>query len=183
MIARGVLGSVTDRVITHSTVPVLAVRPEGVSETTPVNPEIVMVALDGSELSEAVVPLASTIAAKMNAELQFVRVSPMAYHSAMGDAGIYYTSPVSYSRAADFAGEYLEPFVERAKLAGIDASMRTPTGSPANTLIAVADENKNTMIVIGTRGQSGFKRLIVGSVTDKVIRSSSHPVLVIPAAE
>jgi nucleotide-binding universal stress UspA family protein len=180
LLARGVLGSVTDRVVTHSTIPVLTMHPEGVSETVPVKPDVVMVPLDGSAISEAVVPLASTVAAKMGAELLFVRVSNMAYHSAMGDAGIYYTSPVSYSRASDLAVQYLEPFVEHAKLAGVSASMRTPTGSPAGTLVTIADQNKNTMIVIGTRGQSGLKRLVVGSVTDKVIRASGHPVLVVP---
>ena len=180
MLARGVLGSVTDRVITNSSIPVLTVRPESVSETIPVKPAVVLVPLDGSEISEAVVPLASTIAAKMGSSLLFVRVSNMAYHSAMGDAGIYYTSPVSYSRAADLAGEYLEPFVDQAKTAGIPAAMRTPTGGPAKTLIAIADENPGTLIVIGTRGQSGFKRLVVGSVADKVVRTSGHPVLVVP---
>ena len=78
------------------------------------------------------------------------------------------------------AAEYLEPFVEQAKTAGVAATMRTPTGSPAATLIAIAEENDNTMIVIGTRGQSGFKRLVVGSVADKVLRTSGHPVLVVP---
>jgi nucleotide-binding universal stress UspA family protein len=68
-------------------------------------------------------------------------------------------------------------------LAGVSASMRTPTGSPAGTLVTIADENKNTMIVIGTRGQSGLKRLVVGSVTDKVIRASGHPVLVVPPSD
>lgn len=180
MLARGVLGSVTDRVVTHSTVPVLTMRPEGVSETMPVKPDVVLVPLDGSENSESVVPLASDIAKQMGSKLVFVRVSNLAYHSAMGDAGIYYASPVSYARASDIAGEYLEPFVEQAKQSGIDAAMRTPTGSPANTLISIADESESSMIVIGTRGQSGFKRFIVGSVTDKVIRTSGHPVLVVP---
>ncbi|NQW21587.1 MAG: universal stress protein [Chloroflexi bacterium] len=180
MFARGVLGSVTDRVVTHSSIPVLTMRPEGISETTPMKPEIVLVPLDGSEISEAVVPLASTIAAKMGSELLFVRVSNMTYHTAMGDAGIYYTSPVSYSRMSDLAAEYLVPFVDQAKTAGISASMRTPTGGPVNSINAIADENANTMIVIGTRGQSGFKRLVVGSVTDKVVRTSGHPVLVVP---
>jgi nucleotide-binding universal stress UspA family protein len=182
LIARGVLGSVTDRVVTHSTIPVLTMRPEGVSETVPMKPDVVIVPLDGSEISEAVVPLASVIAARMGSELLFVRVSNMAYHTAMGDAGIYYASPVSYTRASALAGEYLEPFVERAKLAGIRAEMRAPTGGPAKTITAIADEFENALIVIGTRGQSGFKRLIVGSVTDKVIRTSGHPVLVVPPA-
>ncbi|MBN4064944.1 universal stress protein, partial [Dehalococcoides mccartyi] len=153
---------------------------EGVSETVPMKPDVVLVPLDGSEISESVVPLASVIAAKMGAELLFVRVSNMAYSSAMGDAGIYYASPVTFDQASSEAAEYLEPFVEAAKLADISASMQTPTGSPANALMAIADENENTLIVIGTRGQSGLKRLVLGSVTDKVIRTSGHPVLVVP---
>ncbi len=182
LLVRGILGSVTDRVITHSPVPVLAVRPDKDSEMASTKPAVVLVPLDGSEISESVIPLASHIAKGMDSELLFVRVNNLAYQTAMGDAGIYYASPVSFSNASDLAGEYLLPFVEQAKKAGIQASMRTPTGSTAGTLISIADENASTMIVIGTRGQSGFKRLVVGSVTDKVVRSSGHPVLVVPPA-
>jgi nucleotide-binding universal stress UspA family protein len=180
LLARGVLGSVTDRVIHRSLVPILAILPESVSETSPHKPEIILVPLDGSEISESVVPIATSIAQKSGSQLVFVRATSQPYQSALGDAGIYYSSPTSMTELNVHAGEYLEPFVKSAKNAGIAASMRTPTGSPAHCLISLAEENDNTMIVIGTRGQGGLKRLIVGSVTDKVIRASGHPVLVVP---
>ncbi len=180
VLARGILGSVTDRVIHRSPVPILTIHPESVSETIPHKPEVVLVPLDGSEISESVVPLAMSIAKKSGSQLLFAKATSHPYQSAMGDAGIYYPSPMLQSEGNIQAGEYLEPFVERAKKSGISASMQTPTGSPAQCLISLAEENDNTMIVIATRGQSGLKRLIVGSVTDKVIRASGHPVLVVP---
>lgn len=180
LLARGILGSVTDRIIHQSSVPILTIRPEIVSETTPQKPEIILVPLDGSEVSESVVPLAMSIAQKSGSELLFVRVTNNPYQNAMGDAGIYYPSPLSSVKASIVAGEYLEPFVDKAKKLGISASMKTPTGSPAFCLISLADENDSTLTVIGTRGQEGIRRLIVGSVTDKVIRSSGNPVLIVP---
>ena len=180
LLARGILGSVTDRIIHQSSVPILTIRPETVSETTPQKPEIVLVPLDGSEVSESVIPLATDIAQKSNAELRFVRVANNASQNAMGDAGIYYPSPQSSAKASTIAGEYLEPFVNKAKKQGVSASMRTPTGSPASCLISLTDENDSTLTVMGTRGQEGIRRLIVGSVTDKVIRSSGNPVLIVP---
>jgi nucleotide-binding universal stress UspA family protein len=180
LLARGILGSVTDRVIHQSSVPILTIRPENVSETTPHKPEIVLVPLDGPVVSESAVSLATSIAKKANAHLLFVRASNNPYQSAMGDAGIYYPSPMSYLKASNHAGEYLEPFVDRAKKLGVSASMKTPTGSAEICLISIANENDNTLTVIGTRGQGGIKRFIVGSVTDKVIRSSGNPVLVVP---
>lgn len=182
-IARGVLGSVTDRVVHATTRPVLVIRPETVSETMPTKPQSVIVPLDGSEESESVLPIAKAIAKETGAELVAVRVTNLPYMSAMGDAGIYYASPVSYARATDFAAEYLEPLVEQAKNEGVKAVMRTPTGGPANTIVRLAEEIPNAMVVIGTRGQSGFRRWVVGSVADKVIRTSGRPVLVVPPPE
>jgi len=180
LFARGVLGSVTDRVIRQSTVPVLTMRPENISETVPHKPDVILVPLDGSEVSESVIPIAMNIARKSGSQLVFARVTSKPYQSAMNEAGIYYSSPLTYSQASTYADEYLEPFVEKAKSADIPTSMRTPMGNPSLCLIEMAGENENTLIVIGTRGQSGLKRLIVGSVTDKVIRTSGHPVLVVP---
>jgi len=179
-LARGILGSVTDRVIHTSSRPIVAIRPESITETEVMTPNTIVVPLDGSEISESVVPMVSQMAKELNAELVFTRATSLPVHSAMADSGIYYSSPISYYRAMDMAKEYLEPFVAKAKKAGLAATMRAPSGSAANCLISIAEENDRTMIVMATRGESGLKRFIVGSVTDKVIRGSGQPVLVVP---
>lgn len=179
-LARGILGSVTDRVIHLSSRPVLTIRPESVSESKPMKPAVILVPLDGSEASESTVSMAMEVAKILDSELVFVRVTNLLVHSAMAHAGIYESSPVSYARASDLAEEYLQNFVDEAKKRSLVASMRAPTGNTVNTLISIADENENTLTVMATRGRSGLARLVVGSVTDKVVRTSGHPVLVVP---
>ncbi|MFP4654266.1 MAG: universal stress protein [Methanohalobium sp.] len=54
-------------------------------------------------------------------------------------------------------------------------------GDPGDEIIKFADKNEIDLIVIGTRGLSGIKRFMVGSVADKVVRHSEKEVLVIPS--
>jgi nucleotide-binding universal stress UspA family protein len=53
-------------------------------------------------------------------------------------------------------------------------------GSAAREIVAAAGEQAASLIVIGTHGRSGFERLAVGSVTEKVLRTASCPVLSVP---
>jgi nucleotide-binding universal stress UspA family protein len=52
-------------------------------------------------------------------------------------------------------------------------------GLPAEEVLRAARKEKVDLIVMGTRGHSPLRRLMVGSVTDKVIRSCTCPVLVV----
>jgi nucleotide-binding universal stress UspA family protein len=179
-LARGILGSVTDRVIHSAKIPVLAIRPVEISDTKSADIKVIVVPLDGSEISESVIPFATEIAIKTDSELIFARVTSAVLQSPAGEIGMGYALPSESITGENIAAEYLLPFVNDAKSRGISASMRTPIGRAASSITSLADENENTIIVIGTRGQGGIKRWVIGSVTDKVIRSSGHPVLVIP---
>ena len=52
-------------------------------------------------------------------------------------------------------------------------------GHAADEIVRLADEEKVDLIVISTRGQTGLKRLVFGSVAEKVVRIASQPVLTI----
>ena len=54
-------------------------------------------------------------------------------------------------------------------------------GEPADRIVKIADEEKVDLIVIATHGQTGWRRLVVGSVTEKVVRLTPQPVLTIRA--
>jgi nucleotide-binding universal stress UspA family protein len=54
-------------------------------------------------------------------------------------------------------------------------------GEPANEIVSVANKEHIDLIVIASHGLTGWRHLIIGSVTDKVIRITSHPVLTIRA--
>jgi nucleotide-binding universal stress UspA family protein len=56
-------------------------------------------------------------------------------------------------------------------------------GHPAETLLREADSRRAAMIVVGTRGLGRAKRLVFGSTTLRVFRSSDHPVLAVPPAD
>jgi nucleotide-binding universal stress UspA family protein len=56
-------------------------------------------------------------------------------------------------------------------------------GEAADQIVRIADEEKVDLIVIATHGQTGWRRLVFGSVTEKVVRLASQPVLTIQARQ
>lgn len=63
-----------------------------------------------------------------------------------------------------------------------DAVPIAGVGDPANTIISEVVRNKADLIVMGTHGRRGFKRLLLGSVTERVLREAPCPVLTVPPA-
>ncbi|MFH0846929.1 MAG: universal stress protein [Chloroflexota bacterium] len=56
------------------------------------------------------------------------------------------------------------------------------TGSYADEIIRIANERKSDLIVIGTRGRTGFPHLLLGSVAERVVQLAPCPVLTIGKA-
>jgi len=72
----------------------------------------------------------------------------------------------------------VEAFVRAAGLAAADVIV--DQGPPAKRVIAAAESLPADLIVIGTHGTSGFEHLVLGSVTEKVLRKAQCPVLTVP---
>lgn len=72
--------------------------------------------------------------------------------------------------------DQLQPAVD----AGIEAPLVTRQGEPSAEILACARSMNADLIVLSTHGRSGFDRLALGSVTEKVLRKASCPVLVVP---
>jgi nucleotide-binding universal stress UspA family protein len=74
---------------------------------------------------------------------------------------------------------------ERARSAGLDAQSRTraQTTTVAEAIIAEAAEIEASAIVIGTRGLTGLKSVLLGSVSHAVLQHADLPVIVAPSAE
>ncbi len=62
---------------------------------------------------------------------------------------------------------------------GVEISTATETGTPAETIVGYADEQGVDLVVIGSRGNTGAKRLLLGSVAERVVRRSPTPVTVV----
>ncbi|WP_342824528.1 universal stress protein [Candidatus Lucifugimonas marina] len=185
-LARGVLGSVTDRVLHSTSTPLFTLYPGEIHDfdDTSGGPAKVIVPLDGSALSESAIQPAIEIAKASNAEIVFMEVLRLPFFG-VGVAGIEYGG-------GDYAGDfgidqqkkeitdYLSEFVANAKASGLAASASVRSGSPSQQIVEEASETENSIVVMGSHGSGGLKRWVVGSVADKVIRSAGRPVLVIP---
>lgn len=82
------------------------------------------------------------------------------------------------------AAALAEEGAARARQAGLDAQPQTAArnGSVADAILDVADEVDAEAIVLGTRGLTGMKSLLLGSVSHAVLQHADRPVVVVPSA-
>jgi nucleotide-binding universal stress UspA family protein len=180
---RWVLGSVADKVVRTSPVPVLLNRPR--EEATPAwnTVRTILVPLDGSALSVGAIPYATFLAERFSAKVLVIRTVGMEWISGPGpEVGQYASAEVLGLVEGDIRG-YLEARVSDLKAAGIEAGSHfAPFSDPATEIATLAEQTPDSLVVMTTHGRSGWRRALLGSVTDKVIRRAPVPVLVIPAA-
>jgi nucleotide-binding universal stress UspA family protein len=139
--------------------------------------------LDGSELAEDVLPYVVRLAQALTLEVVLLRVvaNELPYlepSGAMIDFGANF-------QAIDDAliGEAERYLDEKAKVlekAGLKVRAQVLRGAPVPAIIDYTQQNQISMIAMTTHGRTGLIRLILGSVTDSLIRASGRPVLVVP---
>jgi len=76
--------------------------------------------------------------------------------------------------------EIVEEAAGRARQAGVDAVDEVVQGGPSRTICDYVDSRGIDLVVMGTRGSRDIERIILGSVTERVVRNSAAPVLVVP---
>jgi nucleotide-binding universal stress UspA family protein len=179
-IQRWVLGSVADKVLHASSNPLLLVRArdEGrtVNESTL---KTIVVPLDGSALAELAIPHVVVVAKKMKLEVILLRVCSLAREAYMGEG-----YPPDFDRITVTVKkeikDYLEGKVSQLRAEGIEnISYLLPEGDAAAQITDIAMDIPDNLVAMCTHGRSGIGRWMLGSVTDRVVRHSGHPVLVI----
>ena len=182
--SRWLLGSVTEKVLRATANPLLLVRAgEGGKAEGQAKFESIVMPLDGSPLGETVLPEAMDLAQKLNLELILLHayLPPVAAYYEAAD----YYNPAYKDLASQLKAEarnYLEGKVQELKEKGVEKiSSVWLEGSPAEEIIALARREPNSLVAMCTHGRSGVKRWVLGSVTEKVVRHSGDPVLVVRA--
>lgn len=74
----------------------------------------------------------------------------------------------------------LEPALKRLAETGLSATAIVRHGNVADVLSVVAKENDADQIIVGRVGESGLKSMLFGSVTSKLVQTSTMPVTVVP---
>ncbi|VVB92477.1 Universal stress protein [uncultured archaeon] len=138
----------------------------------------ILIATDGSEQNKKAVTHAVELAKHFDAELHAVYV--MDIKSDFGPKS-YISPDVSGLMAfLRHEGETAIQYVEDiAKNEGLDIKKWIVQGHPAEEIMKLAEEQSVDLIVMGTLGRSGIEKFLLGSVADKVIRSSKIPVLIV----
>jgi nucleotide-binding universal stress UspA family protein len=182
-INRLLLGSVAEKVLRGSTNPLLLIRAsEEAKSEREAALKSVIVPLDGSELAENVLPSVVELAKALKLEVLLLRAYPRFNYTGVED---YNAANYEVIRAA-FRAEaqsYLENKVRELKCKGIEkVSFATPEGSGADEIVALGRRTLDNLIAMCTHGRSGVKRWVLGSVTEKVVRLSGDPVLIVRGA-
>ncbi|SFR41659.1 universal stress protein [Halogeometricum limi] len=136
--------------------------------------ERILVPTDGSQATDRAVEHAVDLAKQYGASIHALYVV---------DSGAY----ASLEAGADIVLEALEDegkqavdhIVEAAEREGVDVTASVQTGTAYQTILDYADEEDCDVVVMGTHGRSGLNRYLLGSVTEKVVRSSDVPVLTV----
>ena len=141
----------------------------------------ILVPLDGSELSEAVLNHVITIATSCQVpEVALIRVREPLDNSVRIalDAEIAEELDQAYN---DEAASYLKRIAKKLEKKGVGVKVEVLEGNPAEEIIKYSKSNEVDLIVMSTHGRSGFSRLVFGSVADKVLRQTEVPILLRPA--
>lgn len=172
-LSRLLLGSVAEAVVRSARVPVLLIR--GQSAWKPWATGKILVPLDGSELSEGILPVVERIAGPRNLAIVLFRViDPLA----SGTAGEAPTRPdelIALQRAD--AERYLAKVAEGLGGRGLRVEWAVGVGRVAETIAVFAGRERANLIAMATHGRGGLGRLLLGSVAAGVLRTAPAPVL------
>ena len=139
----------------------------------------ILIALDGSELAEQAIPIASAVAAEHAAEV--VLATAIVQHDGWRDRPVDREGEQKEQAAA---AAYLRRLRRQLQKRGIQLrAVRVERGRPHVVIDAIAGEEGADLITMTTHGRSGFARWVMGSVADKVLQTSRRPVLLVAARE
>ncbi|MEB2311732.1 MAG: universal stress protein [Sorangiineae bacterium] len=145
----------------------------------------IVVPVDYSDHAKETLRYAGALAARFGARLDVVHV---------WDRPSYVPETTMVSKPGEPARSLVELIRENAEremsefLASaalpesVETATRLESGEPASTIIEYVRKHEADLVVMGTRGRTGVKHLLLGSVAEKLVRLSPVPVLTIPVA-
>ncbi|MEF8880207.1 MAG: universal stress protein [Candidatus Nanohaloarchaea archaeon] len=133
----------------------------------------ILVPTDGSEGSEVALEHAIEIAQKFDARVHALYIIDIRART----TGDMWASLVGQFR--EIGENATESIADRIKDQGLDAVREVTEGIPHKGVNNYVDENDIDLVVMGTQGRTGLDRVLVGSTTEKVIRTSEVPVMTV----
>lgn len=145
------------------------------------SPKPIVVGLDGSKGSGEALAWAARLARDLGAELILVNSFEPPVYPASEPGGMAMDLSFAYDKwraelKRGLEGEWSAPVRDM----GLKYRTVMWDGSPANALMDVAGMHDALMIVVGSRGLSRIAKMVLGSVSNRLVNESHHPVVVVP---
>jgi nucleotide-binding universal stress UspA family protein len=141
----------------------------------------ILVPLDGSRLAENVLPLARSFARSLPSQVELLAIVDIAERARQVAADWASITPAFAEDAARAFNEYLAKVAKNFPNGNLQCTVKQ--GNAAETIIAEAAADSDTLIAMATHGRSGLDRWLMGSVTEKVLRGASNPLMVVRAQD
>jgi nucleotide-binding universal stress UspA family protein len=141
-----------------------------------------VVGIDLSQATETVVEKAAELARALSAKIWLLHVADPEPDFVGFDASPAYDRDV---RSRTFHAEHsrLQAIANKLRLDGLDATALLVQGPTAATILQEAVKLAADMVIVGSHGRGAIHRLLVGSVSEEVLRKAGCPVLIIPTHE
>jgi nucleotide-binding universal stress UspA family protein len=164
---RALMGSVTARVIGHTQRDVLVVPGDAT-----LGWKRILVGTDGSRFSKVATDKAIDFAQAYGGELRVISIVDV-------PSELYAEAPQAVEDMIRKAREYTAAVRKQAEGAGVPVETFIGEAETWEAIVKLAKEQAVDMIVMGSHGRTGLRRLLMGSVTEKVIGNAPCPVLVV----
>jgi nucleotide-binding universal stress UspA family protein len=177
-------GSITQKVLYGTTIPVLLVKaksPEGSAELNRI-----LVPVDGSPFSESTFPYVIELAKKTDKEILLLHICEPPIVPSYG------TQPINqkwkkyrdemWAEMENQATNYLKKTSAALKKKGLKVKSRVVkahTGEVVKIILQISKEENIDLIIMATQGRTGVSGLVYGSVANKIVEESPYPVLLI----
>jgi nucleotide-binding universal stress UspA family protein len=171
---RMLLGSVAEEVVRLAERPVMVIR-DTETVTAEKGFERVLVPVDFSNHAENALQVGAELAATFNARLDILHVLERPQYSEM-----QYPQPINEADLRAYAEDRMEALLKTCDTA-VQCRHRIVSGYAADEIVAATDRVEGTLVVMPSHGLSGMERLLLGSVTERVLRRAQSPVLVLRA--
>jgi nucleotide-binding universal stress UspA family protein len=165
LVSRLGLGSVADELVRRAHVPILLICPGDPQHPTIPEPVLdnLLIPLDGSALSEQILAPALALGRLFNARSTLLRI----------------VGPRLGAAEVQEAEHYLEQVAASPRRQGLQVDTRViPANHPVEAILSATAALKSNCLALATHGYGGIKRLVLGSVADKIVRHTPLPVLV-----
>ena len=176
------LGSTAERIVQHSSCPVLVTRGKALegNSSSRFRIKTILVPVDFSRCSSEGLRYAIGFANEFGAKIILLHATYLGYvYSSEGTA--VYDIPGLQKAARDTAERKMREFVRSVKFGAVKFETAFTEGSPVIDICAFAKDHNVDLIITATHGFTGFTHVLIGSIAEQVARHASCSVLVVPS--